>query len=237
VRAATDTTEAPASTRPGEEGLRLNLGCGFQAPDGWVNLDSSPGARLCGRPRLARLLRAVLPARLLPAPGWEGIDARWMDLTRAWPLASGAAEAVYSSHFLEHLDADEGRHVLAEAHRVLRPGGRIRLVVPDLEAIVADYRRDLGERPAEAASRFLASTCFFMQPAPRSWRDFLLFRVRRKNNHHVLHDEPGLRALLEGAGFTGVRRRACGDSDIPGIAAIDQPDRFVNALCLEARKP
>ena len=32
--------------------LRLNLGCGEQQPEGWLNLDSSPGARMAGHPVL-----------------------------------------------------------------------------------------------------------------------------------------------------------------------------------------
>ena len=45
----------------------------------------------------------------------------------------------YSSHTLEHFDKADGRSFLSECHRVLRPGGIIRIVVPDLHVIVVDY--------------------------------------------------------------------------------------------------
>jgi ubiquinone/menaquinone biosynthesis C-methylase UbiE len=42
----------------------------------------------------------------------------------AIPLATGEAEAVFSCHVLQHLESHEDfRRYLAEAHRVLRPGG------------------------------------------------------------------------------------------------------------------
>lgn len=217
--------------------LRLNLGCGQQTPDGWLNLDSSPGARLAQHPRLFRLLRSVVPQRLLPAEIWHGANVRWMDLTQRWPLRDDSVEAVYSSHFLEHLELEEARHVLAEAARVLKPGGRIRLVVPDLAALVEQYLREKEEMPAEAALHLRSNTGFFEKPAPRSLAEYLLFRTRRRHNHQVLHDEGLLRAELESAGFVDLARRSCGDSDIADIESIDWPDRFVNALCLEGRRP
>jgi SAM-dependent methyltransferase len=219
-----------------EAGLRLNLGCGEQTPEGWLNLDSSPGARLARRPLLFRTLRLLLPNRLLPAESWLGADVRHVELTKRWPFGDGSVEAIYSSHFLEHLELEEARHVLGEAHRVLRPGGRIRLVVPDLAAMVDQYLREREESPAEAAAHFRSNTGFFEKAPPRSLSEYLLWNTRRRHNHQLLHDEGLLRAELERAGFDDLARRACGDSDIPGIESIDWPDRFENALCLEGRR-
>ena len=221
--------------RPGP--LRLNLGCGEQRPDGWLNLDSSPGARLASHPLLFRVLRALLPQRLLPVASWTGADVRWMELTKPWPLADQSASAVYSSHFLEHLEFDEARLVLRESARVLQPGGLIRIVVPDLESLVESYMKERTENPAEAALHFLANSGFFFTPRPRTWLQYLVYKVRRRHDHHVLHDEGLLRAELERAGFVEIARRSCGDSDIPDIEDVDLPDRFEGALCLEGRKP
>lgn len=41
------------------------------------------------------------------------------------PLVDGCMDLVVSNYCLHHLDADGKRKALAEAHRVLRPGGRI----------------------------------------------------------------------------------------------------------------
>jgi predicted SAM-dependent methyltransferase len=51
-------------------------------------------------------------------------------------IGDGAAEQVYASHVLEHLGyQDELPRALAEIHRVLRPGGRLLVSVPDLDIL------------------------------------------------------------------------------------------------------
>jgi SAM-dependent methyltransferase len=49
-------------------------------------------------------------------------------------IASESADALWSSHNLEHVFPHEVPRALAEFHRVLRPGGIAYVQVPDLEA-------------------------------------------------------------------------------------------------------
>jgi SAM-dependent methyltransferase len=61
------------------------------------------------------------------------------------PIADGGAEVVYSSHTIEHVDDTAVANLLREAHRVLRPGGFLRLTTPDAELAHRAYRaRDRG---------------------------------------------------------------------------------------------
>jgi predicted SAM-dependent methyltransferase len=84
--------------------LRLNVGCGPKAKEGWVNID------LAGRADLT-------------------LDAR-----RRMPLPDGCCLIVYSEHFLEHLDyPTEVGSFLRNAYRVLQPGGVFSAGVPDTE--------------------------------------------------------------------------------------------------------
>jgi len=75
--------------------------------------------------------------------GWEIFDARpgllvnhvgnALDLSR---FEAGTFAEVYASHVLEHFDyRDELLGALAEWHRVLQPGGVLRLSVPDLDIL------------------------------------------------------------------------------------------------------
>jgi SAM-dependent methyltransferase len=47
------------------------------------------------------------------------------------PISSGSMGTVFASNFFEHFTLDEGRDILAEAWRVLRPGGRLIVVQPN----------------------------------------------------------------------------------------------------------
>jgi hypothetical protein len=94
----------------------VNLGCGTVYHPAWINLDTAP----CG-------------------PEVQRCDARG-----GLPFPDASIDAVYHSHLLEHLDADSARAFLGECHRVLRPGGILRVVVPDLEGIAQAYLRELA---------------------------------------------------------------------------------------------
>jgi predicted SAM-dependent methyltransferase len=105
----------------------LNIGCGATFHPDWINLDSAP----------------VSP------------KVRAHDIATGLPFADGHFQAVYASHVLEHLDPEAGMRLLRECLRVLRPGGIVRIVVPDLEAIARTYLESLeaaanGDRGAEA---------------------------------------------------------------------------------------
>lgn len=60
------------------------------------------------------------------------------------PIETGTAEVIYSAHTLEHVPDDAVRNVLAEAYRALKPGGYLRVVVPDADLMLRAYLR--GDR-------------------------------------------------------------------------------------------
>jgi SAM-dependent methyltransferase len=55
------------------------------------------------------------------------------------PIENGALDLVYSSHTLEHLDDQTVARVLSEATRVLKPGGKLLIKIPDFDGILAAY--------------------------------------------------------------------------------------------------
>lgn len=63
---------------------------------------------------------------------------RWTT-TSHLPLETGSIEVVYSSHILEHLPRAQAEDFLAEAHRVLKPGNVLHLMVPDLHKLMDQY--------------------------------------------------------------------------------------------------
>ena len=83
-------------------------------------------------------------------PGWENVDffadQRYVnyriDLRRQQPLPIRAesAELIFSSHCLEHISDDAALFTLGECNRILKPGGVIRIAVPDMDKALAAYR-------------------------------------------------------------------------------------------------
>ena len=91
----------------------LNVGCGLHFHPDWVNVD-------------------VVPAS-------SGVIAA--DVRKGLPFADENFDAVYCSHVLEHFSQPEAASLLRHMHRVLRPGGVIRIAVPDLETLTREYLR------------------------------------------------------------------------------------------------
>jgi SAM-dependent methyltransferase len=63
----------------------------------------------------------------------DGIDAIKL------PYENGVADEVYASHVLEHFPYEKTHEVLREWSRVLKPGGIMRICVPDMEKIVGSW--------------------------------------------------------------------------------------------------
>jgi SAM-dependent methyltransferase len=104
--------------------LLVNLGCGNVWHGAWQNLDLSPGAPGIGR----------------------------LDLGKPLPFADVSVDALYHSHVLEHLSREQAQQLIAECARVLRPGGILRVVVPDLETAARLYLEKLSATAAGGAA-------------------------------------------------------------------------------------
>ena len=95
----------------------LNLGCGSHYHKEWVNIDFNSN-------------------------NGEVIKH---NLTKDIPFENNYFDAVYHSHVLEHFPKELAPNFLRECFRVLRKGGIIRVVVPDLEQIIKHYLQLLEE--------------------------------------------------------------------------------------------
>lgn len=89
----------------------LNLGCGSFVHEDWTNVD------------FVSYDKRVLAHNLL-----LGI-----------PFKGNSFDAVYHSHVLEHFPKNQALPFLKECYRVLKPGGWLRVVVPDLEKLCREY--------------------------------------------------------------------------------------------------
>jgi len=61
------------------------------------------------------------------------------DISRLQVIKNSSVEEIYSSHSFEYFDALQAPDVLAEWKRVLIPGGKLYLSVPDLKKLIQIY--------------------------------------------------------------------------------------------------
>ena len=162
---------------------RLQLGSFNNAPAGWVNTDVTPHIAVARIPGAARALRAV--GRISDARYGDhrtGVFRRiyYLDVSRPFPYEEAAFDYVFTSHMLEHLHPDDGTACMAEVHRVLRPGGLVRVGIPDLDLHVERY----DPRDPDA----LLSSLYSYQSGSR------------EPSHRWWYNEHSLAALFEGRG-------------------------------------
>jgi SAM-dependent methyltransferase len=182
---------------------------------------------------MAPLLRRIGMLSAERASRLSALDSRirhW-DLRKRLPMDSGVADLVYHSHVLEHFEHAVAKQFVSECYRILRNGGTLRVVVPDLEVSARGYlnsveRRRIGasDRPAhERATRALLEQLVRrdLPATPRGGPLAILERLlrgdaaRAGDAHRWMYDELSLTDVLLDAGFTRVVRR---DPSTSGVA-------------------
>ena len=180
----------------------VNVACGPQILEGFVNLD----------------LRATSSAVVL-----------W-DCRRRLPLSDSSAAGIRVEHFLEHLEPREDLPAfLKDCRRVLRPGGVLRVIVPD-------------------AGRYLRAYCtpgldlFHQLAVPIPFPDDLPTRMDVVNHvfhqwaeHRWAYDFETLAARIRGAGFAEVAEASFRVSLAPALAD-DRDQHAPYSLYVDARK-
>lgn len=124
-------------------------------------------------------------------PGFTAIDRKFG--TEAYPLdyPDNSVDEIRCVHMLEHLSYKEVPEALQEWHRVLKPGGRLRVSVPDVESVVK--LRDSDPHWA-----------FYLMGGQTDANDF----------HKSAWDETRLQGYLELHGFGNVQRWTSQNTDL-----------------------
>ncbi len=94
--------------------VKLNIGCGTDYKEGWINIDNNSDENI------------------------ERLDLNW-DLRYPLPFADNSVDFIFNEHFIEHLTVEESQLAIRDMMRTLKPGGVMRMAMPDLEGAVRYY--------------------------------------------------------------------------------------------------
>ncbi len=179
----------------------LDVGCGANTHPNFINLDF----------------------------GWRpGIDLCW-DIRRGIPLASHSLDGIFCEHVIEHLDPGDAERFLIECHRVLAPGKRIRLVVPDAELWLTRYVDRVRGVTNELFPYQQDST---IEPMTSINGIFYIARDSPAG-HRCMYDFRLLRTRLLRCGFSDITRASFRTGADPTLL-IDSAVREVESLYVEA---
>lgn len=164
---------------------RVNFGAGSCRIDGWQNTDVTPE--------------------------YQGDDQ--IDITQPLPFDDASVDIAFSEMAVEHISPKQAWSFLCELHRIIRPGGLVRIVIPDFSLTWRlkdpDYERVNGG-----------------VTGAKNWREQMQ-SIIFCHGHQGLWNSELLRDVLEAIGFTRVKIQRAGESDHPELRNIEQHWRSV----------
>ena len=177
----------------------LNVACGDRAHPDFVNLDYQwrPGIELC-----------------------------W-DITKGMPFKARSIKGIFIEHCLEHFTYYQCCGLLKEFHRMLQPGGVVRIVAPDAELYLDLYQKS-------QQGEFVEFPFVSRQDLQNGVTPMMAVnRVFRDHGHLFAYDAKTLEMMLRNAGFADIRKesfRTGWDENL----LIDSEERKVESLYVEA---
>jgi len=142
----------------------------------------------------------------------------YLNATRPFPFADSTFDYVFSEHMIEHISYEQGRAMLRECHRILKPRGTVRIAAPDLAVLLGLYSATLNPTQRRYIQWITDSyigvgsyeAVFVINNAFRNW------------GHQFLYDRKLLQMAMTEAGFVDIRCQApgaSGDASLQGIEA------------------
>lgn len=167
------------------EPVKINLGAGHWKLDGWVNVDVDP---------------SCTPSVLA-------------DLSAALPFRDGVASHMHTEDFIDQLTLEQAGGFLRECHRILAPGGVLRVLTPDLERLVRHYLED-PEGLVQLWNRAVGIPLELGTPGE------VLNTGMRFAGHTFIYDAETMAQLAKANGFEA-RRVAFNESEQPALQGVD----------------
>ena len=175
----------------------LNLGSGPRGLDSahWVNIDGYPDCNV----------HFVL------------------DFSRGLPFPDQSFDGVFCEHVIEHFTFEDAAQLCTEIARILKPGGVVRIIVPDAERVVRSYIDDPAALIAYRGTTGLTA----MQVV----NDFF----RQHYEHQFLFDWETMQRLLGEVGLVAASR--CEMADGRRVDLLIDDEKYAwESLYVEAEK-
>ena len=176
---------------------RLHLGCGKKVIPGWINIDAAP----------------------------QFFNVHLDDVSTLNTVDDATAEEIYACHVLEHFGRNEVGSVLETWFRKLKPGGVIRVSVPNIEAVFEKYQQGVP----------LSSLLGLLYGGQRNEYDY----------HKIGFDFNSLSFIMSSVGFVGIQKyewQSLEHSNIDDYSQaylphMDKENGTLMSLNVEAIKP
>lgn len=176
---------------------KLHIGCGDHLLEDWLNSDKTP----------------------------ISANVMYLDAARPLPFPDATFVYVYTEHMIGLLSFQQAAAMLRECFRALAPGGKIRIVTPDIAFVIATYEE---RQPSELQRQYMEWFSAEYK-SPRSGGIFLI-NYFAKAYGKFTYDETTLRDAMRSAGFSDIVRRDLNESDVATLRNIENYGRLPNGF-------
>ncbi|MFZ1301790.1 MAG: methyltransferase domain-containing protein [Candidatus Microsaccharimonas sp.] len=184
-----------------KRGLKmLNVGCGTDYKKGWVNIDNNSDDNILK------------------------LDVHW-DMRNPLPIDDNSVDFIFNEHFVEHLTPEQARVALTDLIRILKPGGVMRVAMPDLREVVDYYLNvplDKNQVIIDHGLDFIQSQAEWMNVSFRDW------------GHQWLYDYDEIARRFKEIGYPVIQRKQLRKSKYPELNNLET--RNGSTLIVEFKK-
>jgi len=217
---------------------KVNLGCGIFVIQGWINIDFSLNAWLARHKIIKLILKLshLAPGKLFLSSWDRSILIH--DVRKGLPFKDNSKSAVYSSFLWEHLYLEQGKRLLRECFRVLKPGGVLRVVVPDLGFFISQYvnakkteNSSAGSDIELKADKFILALCMH-DALPVSGSALYRFytSITELHLHKWWYDAESLLMYFKQAGFVDAQSMSHSESKIAELAEFESKNQDAGVI-------
>ena len=165
--------------------MKINLGSGHWKLEGWINVDIDR----------------------------ESEPDVCANLSGGLPFANGVARLMHTEDFIDQLELEEAAEFLHECHRILAPGGVLRVLTPDMKRLAHLYLND--PQQLETMWKDFVGVPLSLETAGEIFNAGMRFA-----GHTFLYDEETFQALASRCGFDA-RRVEFQQSEEPELRGLD----------------
>ena len=211
--------------------LKLHIGCGKNALDGFINLDNNVFILFKNIPFIAEILRFL---KFVPKWFPEFIEIvkekniRYCNASKKIPFNNSSVDFIYTCHMLEHLDNEETKVFFEECYRVLKPNCTLRVAVPNFQLLIDNYIIDKN------VDSFIRNS-HLVGEKPKSLLKKIQYILQGHGWHHQMFNENSIKSL-RGYKFSSVNILKAGKTNVKFDLSIDLNERSHESIYFELIK-
>lgn len=181
----------------------LHLGCGPFCLEGWLNTD-------------IRCLNS---------------DIYYLDAAKKFSFPDYSFNYIYSEHLFEHLDLNQAKIMLQECFRILKPGGKLRLAMPNFHFLMNLYfhpEKDTNQRYLDwSYSRFIDQK-ISLDVDKQNYPVYVINNFFHDWGHKFIHTPETLAEIATALGFVNIQSYPVGSSDTLVFRAIENHQKEIS---------